>query len=96
MCGGEDTFRICKLRADLSSIPKSKFEKRKSASPGKPDKYILNYSVEMTMDSAAISFRMVIDGQYLSPSSLVHSLGETWADLVVIGVEYGSVKTEFV
>lgn len=57
-----DTFRVCKLRADLSTIPKTKFEKKKSATPGRPDKYILNYNVEMTMDSASISFRMVIDG----------------------------------
>lgn len=58
-----DTFRLCKLRADLSSIPRSKFERKKSATAGQPERLILNYSIEMTMDSAAISFKLVVDGQ---------------------------------
>lgn len=66
---------------------------KKSATLGKPEKLIVNYSIEMTMDSAAISFKLIIDGQYHPfPCRLIlFYLREK-----ILGTEYGSVKTEFV
>lgn len=82
---------MCKIRADLSSIPRSKFQRKKSATPGKPEKLLVEYNIEMTMDSAAISFKLVIDGQYPFLSSLAFAYRGKCVD-----VQYGSVKTEFV
>ncbi|KAI5850386.1 hypothetical protein DFP73DRAFT_539181 [Morchella snyderi] len=68
-----NTTEVCRLKADLSTIPRSKFKRRKSKTLGEQDQYQISYDLEMTMDSASISFVMLIDG-----------------------VKYGSVQTEFV
>lgn len=68
-----NTTENCRLSADLSTIPRSKFTRRKSKKLGDPDQYQITYELEMTMDSASISFVLLIDG-----------------------VQYGSVQTEFV
>ncbi|RPB17681.1 actin-like ATPase domain-containing protein [Morchella conica CCBAS932] len=68
-----NTTEVCRLSADLSTIPRSKLTRRKSKTLGDPDQYQISYDLEMTMDSASISFVMLIDG-----------------------IKYGSVQTEFV
>lgn len=66
---------------------------KESATLGKPNQLIVNYSIEMTMDSGAISFKMVVDGQYhpFPCRLIIFCLREK-----ILGTEYGSVKTEFV
>lgn len=68
-----NTTENCRLSADLSTIPRSKFTRRKSKKLGDPDQYQITYELEMTMDSASISFVLLIDGMFiLSTPSMIY------------------------
>lgn len=66
-----NTTEVCRLSADLSTIPRSKLTRRKSKTLGDPDQYQISYDLEMTMDSASISFVMLIDGMFILSTPLM-------------------------
>lgn len=92
----EDAATKCvyKLRA---KVPKSKYTRTKSATPGEADKYKLAYGLDMVTDSGIAVFKMMVDGQYLSfPHFGSVKMEKSWVDITSIGVECGSMSTEYV
>ena len=57
-----DVLPLCKVKADLSSVPESKFIRAKG-SPGGDDYFIVEFRLEMVVDNSKLKFFLVFGGE---------------------------------